>query len=41
MLRHDSGTYHRLDGVTFGEGLFVAVGRKEKVINSSDGIDWY
>jgi predicted GTPase len=29
----------RLDGVTFGAGLFVAVGRKETIIDSADGID--
>ena len=41
FTKQDSGTDRRLDGVAFGNDLFVVVGRKEKILNSTDGIDWY
>ncbi len=37
----DAETRRDLDGVGFGDGQFVAVGRNAVIRNSLDGIDWF
>src|SRR5687767_8941264 len=36
----DSGTSNRLNGVAYGNGLYVAVGENGAVVTSSDGTNW-
>jgi hypothetical protein len=35
-----SGTGNQLNGVTYGNGLFVAVGRDGTILTSPDGATW-
>jgi hypothetical protein len=35
-----SGTSNRLNGVTYGNGLFVAVGKYGTILTSPDGVTW-
>src|SRR5688572_21734649 len=36
----DSGTSNRLNGVAYGNGMYVAVGESGTVVTSSDGTNW-
>jgi hypothetical protein len=36
----DSGTSNRLNGVAYGDGMYVAVGQNGTVVTSSDGTNW-
>jgi hypothetical protein len=38
--RRTSGTDNRLLGVTYGNGLFVAVGKDGTILTSPDGVSW-
>ena len=37
----DPETNRDLEDVAFGDDLFVVVGRKAVIRNSTDGLDWY
>jgi hypothetical protein len=38
--RRTSGTYYSLNAVTYGNGLFVAVGNGGTILTSPDGVNW-